>query len=763
MADADHPALVVEHGPRELKQHPPGGGGRKLFADLTAGLRTKTANSWVGVAQAALSTAKQSQFDAGVVKVKLREKAIAKSHRPRYLFQSAGRGQIIGSSAIGTLLVAVTDESLEATAQAMRENSTADGEADLTTIESISAYEPADVTYTPFNRAEAYRHGAVVTVFDFREPERNASARGAIELILRQAAVDFTQRDVSRLLVRTDDRAVLQALASHPAVRKIWPNAAVRSLVPNAIGAQPAHLPTPQPNVTYPIVGVLDSGVSVDATPLAPWILPGPSFPAGAFLPGDSSHGTFIAGLIAGGSVLNPGVNPMPDGPCRILPARVFSPREPIGIEDLIPRIEASVRAHPEVRVWNLSLGLDELCLGPEFSPFACELDEIAHRHQVLFVIAAGNYTSPPLRPWPADAWYAGGDANRDLIGAPADAVLGLSVGAVAHAHGNQSAVKGSEPTGYSRRGPAPGLLPKPEVTHYGGNCSAQNTPDGHGIASIAPDGQRILDWGTSYAAPLVASVAAHGWSRLIQASHHASPEIVRALVIHAAALKADPQRADNLRYMGFGTPGSLDAAFMCDPSAFTTWHRVFIPRGQFVEHEFPMPDCLMEGGKFSGEVVVTLCYAPPLDAASGAEYCRANVNVAMGIFKRRNTRRLNPKTGKKEVVSVDGFRSEVPPDPKSPGEGFESSLIAHGFKWSPVKVYRSRFPRGIDGKRWQLRFEVLYRDGQEPPDQPQEAFAIVTVRGLGQNQPVYRDGVRALNQKGHVAHSAIAMGTRVR
>jgi serine protease AprX len=77
--------------------------------------------------------------------------------------------------------------------------------------------------------------------------------------------------------------------------------------------------------------------------------------------------------------------------------------------------------------------------------------------------------------------------------------------------------------------------------------------------------------------------------------------------------------------------------------------------------------------------------------------------------------------------------------------EGFEAALIEHGFKWSPVKVYRKRFPRGIGGERWQLQFDVLYRAGEDPLDQPQEAFAIVTVKGFARNQPVYRDGVRAI------------------
>ena len=528
--------------------------------------------------------------------------------------------------------------------------------------------------------------------------------------------------------------AELKELAKHPAVRRIWPNSAVTVpvLLPAASGE--STIPAPIEGNSYPIVGVLDDGVSPGARTLLPWIVTGDTYPPPPPDNGDYHHGTFIAGLIAGCHALNPGVNPLPQGPCRVLATRVYSGYEPLGIEDLITRIDESVRKHPEVKVWNLSLGIDAPCKGPEFSPFACELDEISLRQRVLFVISAGNYRQPlPLRSWPAHTWHTD---DRDVIGPPADSVLGLSVGSVAHAHNDQSAVKSSEPAAYSRRGPAPGLLPKPELVHFGGNCTVQNAADGCGIASLRPDGSRALNWGTSFATPLVASVAAHGWADLAKAGHEVAPEMVRALVIHAAALNSPPRKPEELRYFGFGIPGTLDNVTTCEPWEFTTWHRVFVPEGQFVAHEFPMPACLLQNGRFCGEIVMTLCYAPPLDADSGAEYCRSNVNVKMGIVKRRKFKKKDPKTGMLRTVEQDGFRGEVPPDPRSQGEGYEEALIEHGFKWSPIKVYRKRFPVGIEGKRWQLRFDVLYRAGEHSPDRPQEAFAIVTVKGLSSISP---------------------------
>lgn len=764
MANEDRPAIVIEHGARELRTQPAGGGPRKHFAALTSELRQAVAAQWSAAATHVLQLAREENFPAGVVKVALRRKAIAKSHRPSYLFQQAGRGQVIGTTSIGTLLIKVTEDSLRATAGAILHNDTKDGGADITTVESITPYRSEDGLYAPADRRDLYSAGAIVSLFDFKDDLLNRAAEASVgQLVARVARVAEPRRIArsgAKFVARQISSEGIAALSAHPAVRSVWPNLPVSDPI-HSLAASPQEITfgPPVDTAPYPVVGVLDSGVSPAALSLHPWVTNGPSFPPATYDTSDYAHGTFVSGLIIGSGWLNSDVSPLPHGPCKVLSARVFSPREPIGMEDLIPRIEESVKLHSEVKVWNLSLGISTACMGPDFSPFACEIDEIASKHGVVFVIAAGNFGDIPLRPWPADQWHKDG---RDIIGPPADAVMGLAVGSVAHNHGVQSAVKKLEPAAYSRRGPAPGLIPKPELSHFGGNCSILGQPDGHGICSVGADNMRSFDWGTSYAAPLVAAIASECWSRLLQAGHTVDPAMVRALVIHSAAHSAKSDELRDLRYFGFGTPGNLDEIFSCDEGTFTTWHRVSIPNGEYVEHEFPMPECLLQGDKFCGEITITLCYAPPLSPENGAEYCRANVNVGMGVVKPRNTKKVDKATGEEITVTADGFRSEVPADPNFPQQGFEAELIEHGFKWSPVKVYRRKFPRGVEGRRWQLRFEVLYRDGEPIPVQPQQAFALVTVRGLGAGQPVYRDGIRAATRLGHVAHSALAATSRV-
>ena len=763
MPNRESPAVLLEHGPQELKQDPGGGGERKRFAEVTADFRTHTAGMWSRATTTALNAAKQVRFPAGVVKIKLKAKAIAKSHRPRYLFELAGHGQVIGATAIGTLLVSVTEASQSATQGAMLFNDTLNGLADLTTIESIEPFAESDALRFPYS-PEPFRQGAFIKLFDFDDEDLNQLAIQSIQSIARLSEphlARFNAKGSRRLFIPSTSKSSISTLSAHPAVRMVWPNSRIALPTAATMSSGAGKIPPPLPNTAYPVVGVLDSGISPAVKVLSPWVQQGASFVSKSAASNHYHHGTFIAGLIAGGRYLNPQIQDKLEGPCKVLSTRIYCPSEELFEEDLVARIESSVSQHPDVKVWNLSLGLEEdLCRGPEFSPLACELDDIARRYGVLIVLAAGNYTKAPLRPWPTDTWSTDG---RDLISSPGDSVLALTVASVAHAHAKTSIAKTGQPAGYSRRGPAPAMVPKPELTHFGGNCTKHNESDGHGIVSIGSDGATTSEWGTSFAAPLVAATAAHCWSRLSEAQHQATPSMVRALVVHSAAMWAPKRKPGELRYYGFGTPGSLDSIFMCDPSVFTTWHRVHIPKGQYIEHEFPMPDCLLEGGKFVGEVVITLCYEPPLDEDCGAEYCRANVKVGMGIWKKRNCKVRDPVTKKTTVALKECFRSEVPPDPKTPGKGYEAALIENGFKWSPIKVYRKKFPRGISGQRWQLRFEVLYRDGEVPPTHPQEAFAIVTVRGLKENQPVYRDGVRAIHRLGHKAYSAMRVKTPIK
>jgi len=385
---------------------------------------------------------------------------------------------------------------------------------------------------------------------------------------------------------------------------------------------------------------------------------------------------------------------------------------------------------YPDVKVWNLSLSADAPCAVQEFSHLAMALDDLQDRYGVTFVLSAGNYKTPPLRGWPPGELH-----GRDRIAPPADSVRAITVGSLAHLEKPNSRVRRDQPSPFSRRGPGPVSTPKPEVVQYGGNCDSVLSYAQTGVMSLNADGQLAEDIGTSFTAPVVAALLSNVNDAL---SDPPSRSLAKALLVHSAVLNSPPVTADDLRYRGFGVPGSdLLTVLSCSPWAATLiFEAELVPGLEYERWPFPVPACLRSKGKFKGEIIMTAAYEPPVDANCGAEYCRANVDVSLGIYD---------ETGK------DGAREHkkrIPPEPKDMKKRYEKELIEHGFKWSPVKVYRRNMKQGIKGTDWRLKVTVNHRSGFES-DEAQKFALVVTLRDPKQKQPVYDEVVALMRQQG--------------
>ena len=348
----------------------------------------------------------------------------------------------------------------------------------------------------------------------------------------------------------------------------------------------------------------------------------------------------------------------------------------------------------------------------------------------MTFVIAVGNYNLAPFRRWPPDDL---GEADR--IAPPADSVRALSVGSVAHLDKPSTRVRRDEPSPFSRRGPGPVSLPKPEVSHYGGNCDAGGRFIQTGVISTDGGNRLAEDIGTSYAAPMVASLLANVEGALLS---DASRNLTKALLVHSAVFGTGMLRAEEFKYRGFGVPGDLASVLTCSPWAATlVFEAEILPRLELALERFPIPDCLRgPTGAVRGEFMMTLVYEPPLDPTYGAEYCRSNVEVSLGTYD-------IGKSGKPE------HRGKVPPEPRNLSSMYERQLVEHGFKWSPVKVYRKRFHR-TSGDNWRLKVAMHHRSGHVA-DEGQEFALVVTLRDPKQQAPVYDQVVQRMQQIGWV------------
>jgi hypothetical protein len=489
----------------------------------------------------------------------------------------------------------------------------------------------------------------------------------------------------------------------------------------------PATFPPPKKGVDYPIVGLIDTGIAPGNPFLAPWIADRVEYvPQNAR---DYEHGTFVGGLLVHARLLNHADSRFPETPCRILDVVALPANGRIREDELLAIIREVVPKHPEVRVWNASLAGNVPCSDFQFSDLAIALDEIQQAHNITFVLAAGNYNVPPFRGWPTDQSLG----QRDRICGPADSTRALTVGSVAHRDSPTACVTAQCPSPFSRRGPAPAYIPKPEVVHYGGNCDAHGRHAQIGVLSVDAVGNLAESIGTSFAAPIVAALLAN-----VQAipSETISNAMARALVIHSAAIAEVDQVADEVNYRGFGVPQSIDDILGCDHWRATLLFEIEIRAGIDLERTpFPVPDCLKDAnGTFRGEMVATLVCEPPLDATFGAEYCRTNVNVSIGTYGRGG----------------GGQKREVHPFPKrATATGPESTLVEHGFKWSPVKVYRRRMPKGVADSTWRLVVDATDRSGGS--NDTIRAALVVTIADLEKRENVYNDVMVAMTRAGWI------------
>ncbi len=158
----------------------------------------------------------------------------------------------------------------------------------------------------------------------------------------------------------------------------------------------------------------------------------------------------------------------------------------------------------------------------------------------------------------------------------------------------------------------------------------------------------------------------------------------------------------------------------------------------EFSRTPFVIPQSLRtEDGKFTGEILMTLVYSPPLDYDYPSEYCRSNVDVSFGTYT------YDPVNGK-------WTHSGKVPQMKEKSELFEKVLIENGFKWSPVKVYRKQFPQGVNGDQWRLKLDVQRRAEQEPLSSPQRAvFSYYTKIYYKSPSAVYNDAEIELKNLG--------------
>lgn len=497
-------------------------------------------------------------------------------------------------------------------------------------------------------------------------------------------------------------------------------------------------LPQPQAGIPYPVVGIVDAGVSRH-TGLLRWSAGSLDYMREP--DSERDHGTFIAGLLVNGAAFNPG-QPIESDPCCFFDFDLYS-EDHNKLEDNFEQgflgmmrqldVQLSSVKPAGLRVINLSLNPEEMTDQNGYSPYAAILDQIADKHDVIFVISAGNLEGLKVRNrWPDSATPALQDLvsyrplGADRLYVPGETARNLTIGAFEPLDKNGQ----TRPARYSRRGPATAAGIKPDFAHIGG-CVAGGMP----LRSIDHVCNLAPSEGTSYAAPLVAKTLA----LLDQRIEGQQPrELLMAMMFHFARMPAlldDKLLKDVCKdFAGFGMPGSVDSMLATDDTSITLVFKDTLPVGRELSFDFEWPDVLVADGVTRGDVHLTIAYSPPLDRLHQAEFARVNLDAYL------RQEQVDDETG--EV----SFKGRLKPD--HPGT-LEKNLITHGAKWWPVKHYGRKFSRLGGTSQWRLVVDSLTRAGTDYPEAGVKFAVVLTISDPAKKAPVFSSTRQSLLRGG--------------
>jgi serine protease AprX len=755
--------------PRQGKERKVEAGGAPPvpFREVDAKYRKSLSNQISAIYTAITPQVKQR--GAAPLRVKLLTRAVAKSHRPQQLF-SAKTCPIIGAGRLGELYIKATDEGLRNLKEIVDSSTSKQVEKELSSIEAIEIITPSYrrkgiETQDVLRRSPRGKEGFItrVRLFNFGASTEQDGVVAEFEEVCRGRKILLNAAGYSdgSFIYGAECRSVedIDALTRVLGVRSVSSMPLIRVVRPAMYNPKPLPQLLKRQDVTgdVPVVVVVDSGISDLVPELNAWVIGRDSRVAPEYR--NSDHGTFVAGLICWGSNLNPTVPGIDGSPCAVFDFQVIPNNDPgkgdtdsLQEQEFLVSIDSALREHAnEYKVWNLSLGTNEICSLDEFSEFAEELDNLQEKYQVSFVISAGNFENPPLLDYPRKPSQL--DIGR--ITTPADSVLGITVGAVSHVDYINMGPKMHEPSAFSRHGAGPNHIIKPDLVHYGGAC-AIDASHISGIRSLNGSGS-AENLGTSFAAPLVSKVLAQIYHQITPTPQ---PVLARALLTHHAR---DPRTKGRVpdgeeNFFGFGLPAAVPYCLECTPYTSTLVFDDVLRPGYYLEWDnFPYPSSLSRDGRYFGDIWMTVAFAPARGARWGSEYCETHIDAHFGVYQDHVAR----STG--EITSE--FKGLVPPEHKNPGKLYESYQVEKLRKWAPVRTYHGNLGEGgKPGTRWRLMVKLLTRHDVEDTTsfKPQPFSLIITIADPEKKAPVYDEMARVVRNRFQSQNLALRATARV-
>lgn len=707
--------------------------------------------------------------------VKLQSDATAKSKREDItnLFEQKSFGGVVGLTDTNKLIVAL--DSLEELKEvANRINDYEINDYAISCIEDFEEFVP----YIVKGKKECnYK----IKLVDYQNYEQNLAMRRRLEHTLNKEGIDYTKTDYSEEYyiyklrnITEKSLDVLKKADIFNALFSIEPMPKYKVSLDCLKSDNNIPIKKPDDEKMYITIGILDNGIA-NIPHLSPWMEMDrwSPYPKTSINP---THGTFVSGIALYGDECEGKIWVDHKG-LKIFDAAVFPDvtKEGLDEDELIANIKDVIRLyHEKVKIWNLSISITREVIDTKFSDFAIALDSIQDEYNVLICKSAGNCENFTVSR-PKGRIHEGADSVRSLV-----------VGSVAHKKGKYDYAEVNDPSPFLRVGPGPEYIIKPEVSHYGGNAGID--PKGRvvtsGVKSFSKEGELAQGVGTSFSTPRITALAAGLQQEL---NEDFDPLLLKALIIHSASYPEDMSVpiTERTKQVGFGIPKSVPEIIYNSPYEATLILRDNLAKGDKIDiMEFPMPDCLIRDGFYTGQIIATLVYDPILDPSQGIEYCQSNLDVKFGSYdakvERDTTKRhiLNPvgRQGAQNLFLGNLF-SKTKMKSKTGDFALRERLqIQYNDKYYPVKKYAIDLSELTDKKRldyltmdkkWFLFLQGVYRSHIEKIAQlesfqlSQEFCLILTIRDPLQKEKVYDEVSQKLDEY-NFWHSNIKVSTDV-
>ncbi len=430
----------------------------------------------------------------------------------------------------------------------------------------------------------------------------------------------------------------------------------------------------------------------------------------------DLTHGTFVASrAIFGNDIEDQIQQGQLNAKVKVIDVKL-SNHTLIKEKFLVDSITTAVKKYYKTaKVFNLSInnGDYDWPSRPKHSFITMELDSLAKKYNVLFVISSGNLKE-------ITGEYPKYFLDKEsIITPPADSLNTVVVGSVADTHSTRSIANINEPSPFTRSGLIGDF--KPDLVHFGGNTDKYDQYGGIGVKGLSIKEDGIAEAvGTSFAAPLVSQIAAQLFAYLDTTRQWNEPpaELVKALLIHSASysIQADDKWMgfELNRLLGFGIP-DLTSAIDCVNSSATFIFTGLIGEpavdsktAKYTKHKlkFTVPKELEGKGK-KIKIRGTLVYLPEVSNTALQDYCSVDIQL-----------NLHYKNSKGNLIG---------------GDLIKKSKFQYRKRWNPILSFEKHC-QSYQGGDWELWMDMTTR-GITDVNYQQNYALVITVQDISPDE----------------------------